>query len=80
VPSTRATLADGVLEFTFTRPRQVLDATYAIEASIDGIGWSPLPAVLERMNETATTESMRAVIEPGAEPRRFYRLRVVRTF
>ena len=80
VPSTRATLADGVLEFTFTRPRQVLDATYAIEASIDGIGWSPLPAVLERVNETATTESMRAVIEPGAEPRRFYRLRVVRTF
>jgi hypothetical protein len=80
LPTTSVSLTDNGLIFTFMRSRQVLDVAYTIETSADGIQWRPATVPLEKITETASTETMRAVLSPGTETRQFLRLRVTRTF
>jgi hypothetical protein len=73
-------LVDGAVVFTITRARLVLDAVYAIETSVDGSLWVDTGAILEQLAATDTRETLRATLPMSSESRRFFRLRVTRTF
>lgn len=74
LPEITVTATDWV--YTYTRPANLLDVTYAVEVSTDLVSWTTAAVVHEQVSSTAGSEVWRARHPLEAAANLFFRLKV----
>ena len=75
LPVVSTTASDWV--YTYSRPSDRTDITYAVEVSTDLVNWATTGVTLERVSTDGVTETWQASYPLASAPNLFFRLRII---